>query len=184
MAEASGGRGFRAKLQRLDTLLHEVERCADPAARSQTREIVQAVLDLHGDGLEHIVALLKDAGEAGAKVLDACGCDEVVGGLLLLHGLHPLDLESRVAAALEQVRPHLRSHGGNVDFLGVSDGVVRLRLAGSCDGCPSSAATMRQTIEEAVFGRAPEVAAVKVEGEKETPPVAADERALFALPVV
>jgi Fe-S cluster biogenesis protein NfuA len=184
MAEASGGRGFQAKLQRLDALLHEVERFADPAARSHTREIVQAVLELHGDGLERILAHLKDAGEAGATVLDACGRDEVVGGLLLLHGLHPLDLESRVAAALEQVRPYLRSHGGNVDFLGVSDGVVRLRLTGSCDGCPSSAVTMRQTIEEAIFGRAPDVAAVEVEGEPASLPVAESGRELFALPVV
>ena len=46
----------------------------------------------------------------------------MVGGLLMLHGLHPLDLETRVRQALDQVRPYLRSHGGNVELLGVSDG--------------------------------------------------------------
>ena len=74
-----------------------------------------------------------------------------MGGLLLLHGLHPLDLEARVRQALDKVRPYLRSHGGNVELLGVDEGVVRLRLEGSCHGCPSSAATMRQTIEEAIL---------------------------------
>jgi Fe-S cluster biogenesis protein NfuA len=184
MAEAPGGRGFQAKLQRLDVLLREADGFGDPAARSHTREIVQAVLELHGDGLEHVVHLLREAGEAGAALLDACARDDVVAGLLLLHGLHPSDLKTRVAAALEQIRPYLRSHGGNVEFLGVDNGVVRLRLAGSCDGCPSSAVTTRQTIEEAIFGRAPEVMAVEVEGAEESPPVAADGRALFALPVV
>ena len=104
------------------------------------------------------------AGEAGAAILDACARDDVVGGLLLLHGLHPLDLEARVRQALEQVRPYLRSHGGNVELLGVGDGVVRLRLEGSCHGCPSSAVTMKQTIEEAILAKAPDVTAVEVEG--------------------
>ena len=62
---------------------------------ARPREIVQAVLDLHGAGLERILGHLADAGDR-RRVLDACARDEVVGGLLLLHGLHPLDLEERV----------------------------------------------------------------------------------------
>jgi Fe-S cluster biogenesis protein NfuA len=104
----------------------------------------------------------------------------VVGGLFLLHGLHPLGVEDRVRQALEGVRPYLRSHGGNVELLGVSDGVVRLRLNGSCHSCPSSAVTMQQTIEEAIYGKAPEVTAVEVEGA----PEAEDGRARMALPLV
>src|SRR5579883_743635 len=99
MAGAAGGPGFQAKLQRLDALLREAERFSDPALRSHTRQIVQAVLDLHGDGLEHILTILKEAGAAGESLLDACARDDVVAGLLLLHGLHPQDLPSRVAAA-------------------------------------------------------------------------------------
>jgi Fe-S cluster biogenesis protein NfuA len=123
-------------------------------------------------------------GHLDATARDACTRDEVVAGLLLLHGLHPLDMEARIRQALEQVRPFLRSHGGNVELIDVAAGVVRLRLVGSCDGCPSSAETMSQTIEEAILARAPDVMAVEVEGVAEGRHVELNGRELVALPVV
>jgi Fe-S cluster biogenesis protein NfuA len=183
MSNPIDAREFQARLQRLDALLREAESLPDPAASARTREIVQAVLDLHGVGLERVLGHLGAAGEAGAAVLDACARDDVVAGLLLLHGLHPQDLTTRVLQALDQVRPYLRSHGGNVELVGVDGGAVRLRLVGSCHGCPSSAATMKQTIEEAILGKAPDVTAVVVEGEAERPPVTPDGRPLVSLSV-
>jgi Fe-S cluster biogenesis protein NfuA len=184
MTTAFDAREFQARLEGLDALLREVERYPDPEARSHTGALVQAVLGLHGAGLGRLLEHLQAAGEAGRAILDACAADEVVAGLLLLHGLHPLDLESRVEGALEKVRPYLRSHGGSVALVGVSGGVVRLRLEGSCDGCPSSAVTMRQTIEEAIYATAPDVEAVEVEGAAGALPPAADGAARFALPVL
>ena len=183
MTDTLDAREFQARLQRIDVLLREVERFADPAAQAHTREIVQAILDMHGAGLERILEHLAASGPPGAAILDACTRDEVAAGLLLLHGLHPLDLEARVLQALEQVRPALRTHGGNVELLGVSDGVVRLRLLGSCHGCPSSAVTMKQTIEEAILAKAPDATAVEVEGATEGPPVTPDGLALVMLSV-
>ncbi len=184
MTDTVDAREFQAQLQRLDGLLREVERFADPAAQTHTRAIVRAVLDLHGAALGRLLEHLEAAGDAGRAVLDACARDDVVSGLLLLHGLHPLDVEARVRQALEQVRPYLRSHGGNVELLGVADGVVRLRLQGSCHSCPSSAVTMKQTVEEAIVARAPDVTAVEVEGTAEPAPVPADGGARVALPVL
>jgi Fe-S cluster biogenesis protein NfuA len=184
MTDTFDARAFQAELQHLDALLREVDRFADPAAQSHTREIVRAVLALHGAGLGRLLAHLEDAGEAGRKALGACAADPVVGGLLLLHELHPLDVEERVRQALESVRPFLRSHGGNVELLGVSDGVVRLRLEGNCHSCPSSAVTMRQTVEEAIAARAPDVTAVEVEGLVEGVPAGADGPGRVALPVL
>jgi len=154
---------FQAELQRLDGMLQDVERSADAAAREQTRAIVRAVLTLHGAGLERLLSHLEGAGAAGRPILDACATDDVVSGLLLLHGLHPLDVVTRVHQALDEVRPYLRSHGGNVVLLGIAEGVVRLRLEGSCHSCPSSTVTMRHTIEQAILGKAPDVTAVEVE---------------------
>jgi Fe-S cluster biogenesis protein NfuA len=161
-----------------------VERFTDPTAQAHTRETVRAILDLYGAGLQRILEHTRAAGEAGQALLDAWASDGVVAGLLLLHGLHPLDVEARVLQALDDVRPYLRSHGGNVELLGVSDGVVRLRLQGSCHGCPSSAVTMQQTIEEAILARAPEVAGVEVEEEAQGPPPTVESGARFALPVL
>jgi Fe-S cluster biogenesis protein NfuA len=178
MTNSLDAREFQSRLQRLDALLLEVERWMDPAAQAQARELVQIILDLHGAGMERILAHLDAAAQ------DACARDEVAAGLLLLHGLHPLDLEARVHQALDDVRPALRGHGGDVQLVSVTDGVVRLRLEGNCHGCPSSVVTMRQTVEEAIVARAPDAAAVEVEGlaEEAAPPASGGR--LVALPLV
>jgi Fe-S cluster biogenesis protein NfuA len=184
MTDTLDAKEFQAQLQRLEDLLSGLERFADPAAQTHTRAVVRAVLDLHGAALGRLLDHLAGGGEAGRAVLDACAGDEVVSGLLLLHGLHPLGVEARVRQALDQVRPYLRSHGGNVELLGVADGVVRLRLQGSCHSCPSSSVTMKQTVEEAILARAPDVTVVEVEGMAEHAPAPADGGARVALPVL
>ena len=135
---------------------------ADPAATAE--ELVRLLVGLYGEGLEHIVAALAERGEAGATMLAALTEDALVESLLLLHDLHPLGVDERVQRALDRVRPYLGSHAGGVQYLGVSDGVARLRLEGSCDGCPSSTVTVKLAIEGAVLDAAPEVAEVVVEG--------------------
>ena len=185
MSSTSDAREFQARMQRLDELLQSVETFTDPEAQAKTRAIVQAVLDLHGAGLERIFEHLTEAGESAAAAMDACVNDEIVGGLLLLHGLHPLSMEERVRQALEQVRPYLHSHGGNVELLGIDDGVARLRLEGSCKGCPSSAVTMKQTIEEAILAKAPDLTGLVVEGSLDAErSVTEDGRVLVTLPVL
>jgi Fe-S cluster biogenesis protein NfuA len=132
------------RVRRIEALLDAVE------GRPEVTELVQALLELHGEALARIVARLDGA-------LGELAEDELVGHVLLLHGLHPVPLEARVEAALAGMRPYLDSHGGDVKLLGVSDGVVQLQLQGSCSGCPSSAATLKSGIEGAIFDAAPEV---------------------------
>lgn len=148
---------FQARLGRLEGLIEEIEGWPDARARTRTRELLQTVLGLHAAGLERMLALAGPAREAWLE-------DALVGSMLLLHGLHPLPLDVRVKRALELVRPHLASHGGNVELLGLDRGVVRLRLQGSCQGCPASALTLHHRIEEAIFEAAPDVAGIEVEG--------------------
>lgn len=175
------GNDVQEKLHRLELLVRQAERLPDPAARDHARELVQALLDLHAAGLERLLGHVAAAGESGDAILGACTADDEVSGLLLLHGLHPVSLEDRVRQALGQVRPFLRSHGGTVELLGTEDGVVRLRFDGGC-GCGSSTAAVRNAIEEAVYGRAPDVAAVEIEGLEEVPE--SNGAARFALPLV
>ena len=81
----------------------------------------------------------------GPEALERLVEDELVASLLVLHGLHPKDTETRVVEALDEVRPYLGSHAGGVELLGVDpEGVVHLRLEGSCDGCPSSTMTVKR----------------------------------------
>jgi len=130
---------FRHDIRRIEALIGDIESIADPAVRASVEALVRALMDLHGAVLERMMDIVADSGAAGAAMIDRFAGDDLVGALLLLYGLHPLDLETRVVQALDTVRPYLRSHGGNVELLGVADGVVRLRLQGSCHGCPSSA---------------------------------------------
>jgi Fe-S cluster biogenesis protein NfuA len=153
---------FHSRLRQLDVSLQEAERLPDPVARERLREIARAILEVHGAGLARLLEHVRAAGPTGDNILKALVEDDIVAGLLVLHELHPLGLEERVAQALESVRPYLRSHGGSVLLLDVLDGAVRLRLTGSCQSCPSSAITMQQTIEEAILSKAPEVTSVMV----------------------
>ncbi|MFN2518016.1 MAG: NifU family protein [Jatrophihabitantaceae bacterium] len=138
-------------------------------ARERAEELVRIVADLYGGGIERILDILHDMGRLDDDVLAGLAGDSTVSSLLLVHGLHPYDITTRVEKALESVRPYLGSHGGDVELLGISDeGVVKLRLLGSCDGCPSSSVTLTLAVEGAVEAAAPEVTAIEVETTADT----------------
>ncbi len=162
--------GFRDRIERIEALTVRLERSADDATRADAQELVHAILELHGAGLARLVEIMAGAGESGRALLESAARDDLVGSLLLLYDLHPDDIGVRVERALESVRPSLRSHGGEVLLLGVSRGVVRLKMAGSCHGCPSSALTLKNTIEEAVMAAAPDAASIEVVGLEPDPP--------------
>ena len=158
-------RETQARIESIEALVREMEKVSDPAARSLSQRLVQALMDLHGAGFERTLEIIHRAGETGQQMIDELGRDPLVRSLLLLYGLHPLDLQSRVLEALETTRPYLRSHGGNVEFVRLSDtGAVTLRLEGTCHSCPSSAVTLQSTVEQAIYEAAPDVTAIIVEG--------------------
>jgi len=145
--------------ERVEALLAEFASTSDPTTAGRAEELVGLLVEFYGAGLARILELLDE--QAVTPLL----ADKMVTGLLVLHDLHPQSTEERVLAALERVRPYLGSHAGDVEYLGLDpDGTVRLRLAGSCDGCPSSALTVKMAIEKGIEDVAPEVTKVEVEG--------------------
>jgi Fe-S cluster biogenesis protein NfuA len=149
-------------LERLDALLGQVDKLVDPAARRTLQEILQGVMQFHAAAISRLLEIVGP--KLPADALEEAGCDDLVSSLLALYDLHPADLETRIERALDQARPYLKSHGGSVELVGVEDETVRLRLAGSCHGCPSSAATIKSTIEESIRARVPEIVHIEVEG--------------------
>ncbi|MFD6494318.1 NifU family protein [Streptomyces sp. NPDC059944] len=154
--------------ERIETLLDELAQQAGPEARDTADELVRSLVEFYGEGLARAVRLL-GAAPQGADPLAVLTADELVSDLLILHDLHPEDTATRVGRALDKVRPYLGSHAGDVEVAGLDlearEGpTLRLRLRGSCDGCPSSTQTVRWTIEEAVARIAPEIAHIEVEG--------------------
>lgn len=69
--------------------------------------------------------------------------------------------QDRVEAVLNRVRPMLQADGGDVELVGIADGVVRVRLKGTCGGCPFAAMTIKNGIEAALKAEIPEVKAVQ-----------------------
>ncbi len=144
---------------RVEELLDLVRVDATPLVAGQVEELIRVLLELYGGALQRVMELV---GTDGAARLAA---DPLLSSLLVLHDLHPDPAMVRIERALEDIRPHLGSHAGGVDLLGLDeDGTVHLRLEGTCHSCPSSAETVRGAIEGAVLGAAPEVVAVVVEG--------------------
>jgi Fe-S cluster biogenesis protein NfuA/nitrite reductase/ring-hydroxylating ferredoxin subunit len=120
-------------------------------------QLLGEMLDLHGEGLARILAA-----EPGLR--DRVAGDPVVASMLLIHGLHPVPLEERVATALDRVRPYLASHGGGVELVSLDGGIARLRLQGSCNGCSASASTLELAIERSLEEGAPDLLGIEVEG--------------------
>lgn len=153
--------------ERIELLL-EASAAGGPVARERAEELVRLVVELYGAGLERVLELAYDAGALGDDLLTALADDDLVASLLLVHGLHPLGVQERVERALDGVRPYLGSHGGDVRLLEVTDeGVVRLALLGSCDGCASSSVTLELAVDGAIRAAAPEIVRIDVE---EPPP--------------
>ena len=153
------GHDAEAAGERVEALLSELRSQAGPQVAATAEELVGCLVELYGAGLARITEIVGED-ESGPKLMDKLVADPLVESLLLVHDLHPLDTSARVRRAVEEVLPQLGSHAGNVEYLGLDEaGVLRLRLEQS--GC--SADTVRDLIERAVAGAAPEAAGVAIE---------------------
>jgi Fe-S cluster biogenesis protein NfuA len=155
---------FQQRLQSIERLLGEIEGAADPSLRTSVQQLVQLVMDLHGAGIERMLELVRADATGGEGLIHKLGRDELVASLLVLYGLHPLDLEARVTEALDRVRVRLRPHKGEVELLSIQEGAVRLRLHANSHGCGSTAEALKEMVADAVYQSAPDVTALVIEG--------------------
>jgi Fe-S cluster biogenesis protein NfuA len=170
MAEAPDARAplptsaIEERLARLDDLLGRLEQL--PGSMGELAlETVEALTDVYGAALGRVMDRLASLPDVAASLAD----DELLHHLLALHGIHPRSLNERVLQAIEEVRPQVASHGGEVELVAVSEGVVRVRLSGTCSGCASSTSTLRSLITDAVLAVAPELEGVEPVEEEPQP---------------
>ena len=145
-----------ARVQELTGRLEDLE---PGDCRELAEELTGAVVQMYGAGLERIVELIEDEETRGRLA-----ADELVAGLLMIHDLYPVPIEERVTQALDSVRPYMESHGGNIELLGFEDGVVKLRLQGSCKSCRASSSTLELAVRQALQEAAPDLLGMDVEG--------------------
>lgn len=160
-------RDLQKSAQRIGTLVQELETIADPAARSRSKELVQLLLDLHGAGLERMLDIVFRSGDPGRQVIDEFGQDSLVSSLMVLYGIHPEDLQTRVERKVTQIQSKLHKMGAEAELVSVQDGVVYLRVKVEGHGCGSTKRNVQSTIEEAMYEAAPDLTSLIVEGLEE-----------------
>ena len=157
------------RADRIEKLIQAVASFPDAHARAITEELIQTLLDMYGEGLAHILELTAQNESSGQTLIDTFAHDELISSLLLLHGLHPIDVETRIAKALVEAGPYLKSHGGNVELVKVEDGIAYLHLESNGNGCHSSPISLQQAIEEAVYKAVPDLDGLRIEGVVDPP---------------
>ncbi len=152
MSQAS----FDDLLGRLEVLLGEIEEL-DEAVRASVFELMDGFDIIHRTALG---ALGQELDDETLERLRAA--DPTIAWLFDAYRVG-VDERAQADAALESVRPYIHSHGGEVEVLEVTGGVVRLRLSGSCSGCTASAITLQHGIDEALREHLPGFVATEVE---------------------
>jgi hypothetical protein len=136
---------LQKRIQRIGEIVEQLEAAADPNARAMAKELLESLMALHGAALEQILSITCEAGETGQSLVRKFGDDQLISSLLLLYGLHPSDMRTRVAAAISD------------------DGAVTLRLHRKPGGCGSTAATVKSTLEAAIQDGAPDATSIIVQ---------------------
>ena len=161
---------LKQRMQRIAELVRQLDTEADArAARAQSRELLESVMDLHGEALERMLQRLRGAGAAGEELLDSLAADSVVASVLLLYGLHPLDFDTRVRRAIEKARPTLRAYGTDAELVSTAGGSIRIRMRGADNAF--AARTVKSAVEDEIYAMAPDAASLTLIGlEKFSPP--------------
>lgn len=146
---------FHALAERVDRALGALKELPEDA-RMKAMELKNAIEAFHEHALKKLVRTFRETDE-GKKLLFKAVEDSAIYAMLLMHGIIKQDMFTRVATVLEEVRPYMHSHGGDVELVKVEGKTVYVRLHGACSGCSLSAVTLKNGIEEAIKSRIPEI---------------------------
>lgn len=140
----------------VDATVRRIEALVD--AQPEAAELVQLLMQLYGAGLSRVVEAVRE--ESGGAILDRLAGDKLVASLLLLHGLHPVDAETRLRKALQRVERRLESQ--RVVLTEISGGVAFIRVEHNGGGSPP--ASLAEMIERAALEAAPDLEGIEIEG--------------------
>lgn len=152
-------RSLDQQMRRVEELVDTLAKLGDPVARATAQELMQTLLSLHRTGLASLLEIVRQS-DSGPAIAAAIAQDKVIESLLLLHGLHPVDLQTRAQQALEQVRPLIRGYGSDLELVAIAGKHVRVRLIGECS---LSSEALEHYLEEAFSAVAPDVQVIEVE---------------------
>lgn len=164
---------FQEKMLRLGTLVGELDQMPGAGSKVAARELVQLLMEVHSTGLERMLELVlesvRDSGAPGGAIIHRFGEDPVVRNLLLLYGLHPDDLETRVLKALDAVRGRLRKFDCELKLVSFHDGAVEVRLHTSGNARDSNKKDLRSMVEGGIYDLAPDLTSLTILGAEDEP---------------
>jgi Fe-S cluster biogenesis protein NfuA len=147
--------GYDEIMPRVGELFDELMTHPSAAVRDRVEEMMDLFDAFHREGLGRLVEMIR--AWRGEIFLESVARDDVTGYFLNAYDLGEAPDEREAAAAaesvdaaLEELRPMIESHGGMITVEEIKDGVVKVQMLGSCDGCPSSAATLTGGLEDAL----------------------------------
>jgi hypothetical protein len=147
-------------LLRLEALTGTLQTVADPHARDAARELLELLLDLHGLALARMTSLVATA-ENGSALVERLIADRHICAILLLHGLHPHDAETRLNQAIGRMHQQWAERGFQVDLLSVGTAAARVRLYKN--GSSEPVDELRREVEDVLAEAVPDLDDILVE---------------------
>ncbi len=144
--------GLVGDIERLESIVASW----DETPRSVVGAYKLAIESLNAEAFRRLIRALK-TDPAALAAMQAAAKDEVVYALLRRYELLKPSLNERVEQALDSVRPMLKSHGGDVELVGVRPPSIEVRFKGACDSCPASTLTFHAGVKKAVQDVCPEI---------------------------
>lgn len=158
---------IQQRVGRIEELVQKIESTADPALRATAKELIQAVMDLHGAGIERMLEILSKAGDAGASILHSFASDELVSSLLVLYDLHPESFETRINRGIEKARRLLKRRSADLHIVTIGEGAVHVQIETNGHGCGSTPDEVEAIVREALFQTAPDAVEVRIDAAPE-----------------
>ncbi|MDP9023384.1 MAG: NifU family protein [Actinomycetota bacterium] len=152
-----------ALLTHLEELLESLQEFDEPI-QEQVFDLLDGIDVLHRMALTHL-------GDALSDQVDLNELRQAHPAISWLFDAYAVGVDERAAAeqALEEIRPYIHSHGGEVEILEVQDGVVHVRMSGACAGCTASAVTLREGVESSLREHFPGFMHLTVEDDEAEP---------------
>lgn len=145
-------------VRRIETLVAELG-AADPYLRQKAEEMIRLLMQLYQAGFSRAIEIL--GSEQVARIAE----DKLVGSLLILHGLHPVDAAGRIVGALQRVERRLAGHRLHLDR--ITEDVAHIRVELNGGAVPPS---LTAVIERAIVDLAPDISGVEIEGLPQSAP--------------
>jgi hypothetical protein len=140
----------------VDQTVRQIEAIVE--AQPEAAPLVQLLMQLYGAGLSRIVDVIRAEGRP--DLLDRLAGDKLVASLLLLHGLHPVDPETRLRKALGRLERRFESQ--RILLADIRDGVAIIRVEHNGGGAPP--ASLAEMIEHTAMEAAPDLDGIAIEG--------------------